>query len=190
MHPGELVLPVAHGRHRKEGGLKTWVTSFLRSKGDPNISIEELEREVNVPKFCWRRLTRCFLNNFRDNTERLQEVIGSVLGDLEQNVFVELLSMPLLFVEFTKIAMVQRLPIFPDYSYVLPIMFGDIRDFSFMEARGIVAHEFCHVLLGHYQDRNPSHVRFELDADAKARELNFSDEISSIRNYFAAKGEI
>jgi hypothetical protein len=168
--------------------LQSWVVPFLRLKGDPNISPEELTRELAIPERCWLRISRCFLTNFSQN-ENLEKVIGSVLSDLDEDIFCEFFQMPIIFINFEKKGMCQRIPIIEGFNHVIAVFFGDIRDLNFLEARGLAAHEFSHVLCGHYSDKNPSPTLYELEADAKARELGFSDEIESVRKYLKSKSQ-
>jgi hypothetical protein len=164
--------------------LKEWVSSFLRSREDPNISPEELEREIGVPIFCYQRLSKCFNINFQSNV-RLCELFGSVLADLPIEVFADLLNTRNLFFFWSgSLAMVQAV----NFTEGKPAIFCYFSDRLLQKSdsivRGAIAHELSHIISRHYEDevqQLQTVGAMEDEADQRAIEWGFEFEIRAVR---------
>lgn len=159
---------------------------FLLSKGDPAISEAELLRELEVPVFCFRRLASLFrLSCF---TQRLTDILGGVLSDLPFEIFDSIRRMTNLYFFYDDgkvLASVEEIKIEPWQASIIKVSFSQKSvEFSDFALRGIFAHELGHVDLGHYSGsiRFQTYGEREDEADRKAVEWGFSDEIRAIRD--------
>jgi hypothetical protein len=160
--------------------MKDWVPEFLRLQGDPRISEAELDRELKIPQFCRRRLVSLFRHNLHEN-EKLVELVGSVLADLNLTTFFDLLiKQNLFFAEFHEYGAALNIP--PSERDTAVILLGDLTDLPFSVSRGLVAHEVGHLILGHHREKI-RFEKFEEQADAAVTAEGFGDDISALRKF-------
>jgi hypothetical protein len=173
-------LAIGEGGEKK---MREWVQGFLREKGDPNISPEELERELSLPIFCFRRLANLFRINFSSNI-RLIELFGSIISDLPEEVFCQLLAMRNLFFSFTEsLAFVQGFDFVEGTPGIFCAFSERLLNLSDTCVRGGIIHELSHIVLGHYSREAQSlSLKSELEnqANEKAVSMGFEYEILKI----------
>jgi hypothetical protein len=171
--------------------MKPWVQPFLEEKGDSKISKEELARDLQIPIFCYRRLSDFFFHDFSD---RIKTLFGTFLANLEPGVFCQLATVPNLCLHnVTKIASVRRInrnP-YPD----LPIEmaeFSRLSEMTDLAVIGAIAHEMAHVYLSH-NDRVTVglNLGLENEADTLVKQWGFEFELMKSREFLKKqkKGE-
>jgi len=166
--------------------MKDWVPEFLRAKGDQNISIEELERDLQIPVFCYRRLAGCFriLTPRYYDRECLYFLIGYVLGNLPKDIFQTVMALKTTFVASENFGSVTRLE--EGGTLVTLNRILGLRD---AEAIGVIAHELAHAVGGELFGSLYGVDDLESRADDLASQWGFKEEIESIRTYLKRKGE-
>lgn len=173
--------------------MKDWVLPFLREKGDSTISIEQLEMDLSTPTFCFRRLSKCF--NINSTNFRLVELFGSVLADLPEDVFQQLLCTRNLFFSFNdRIAFVQAMNLVEfERTAILCVFSEELLKLNDSSVRGTISHELAHIILGHYKaevQEMQTRAAMEGSADRLAEAWGFSYEILKIREYLQSKPQI
>ena len=161
--------------------MKSWVPEFLRLVGDSHISPEQLDRELQVPLFCQRRLLNLFSYNFSEN-QKLIDIVASVLGDVNAGTFFDLLTQQrLFFVEFHDFGCAFN--ILPSEKATAVILLDPMDGLPFSVGRGIVVHELLgHVRCGHHREKT-RRKEFEEEADVSAIAEGFGDDILSLREF-------
>ncbi len=177
--------------------MREWAIPFLRSKGDPNISAEELEREISVHFFACKRLTGLFNTIFVNNNERLSYLLGSVLGDLPSlEILEDIRGLNPFFIFPAPLAFVTRLNCKPFENPIVVILSKDLLEMNDSSARGCFAHEVAHLSLRHFESCQIGRLEFytrlecEKEADILCQSWGFDSEIENIRNYISLKGGI
>lgn len=129
--------------------MRDWIKDFLLKLGDKNISEEQLNRELAIPVFSFRRPAELFNINWTNG--RLTEIFGSVLADLPEDVFLRLLEIRNLFFFTETLGFVQALNFKPDKLAIVCVFAERILGLSDTKARAVIAHELSHVALDHYK---------------------------------------
>jgi hypothetical protein len=172
---------------RKVGNVKDWVQPFLKRKGDDKISEQELARDLQIPVFCYRRLTDFFIHDF---DERVKTLLGIFLSNLEPEVFYQLQTTPNLYLHnVTKIGEVRRLE--PRESGPIELVeFSKLDEMSDSAVLGNIAHEMSHVYLKHSGQLTIGlNLILEKEADALVKEWGFEYELSKAREFLKTKGD-
>ena len=167
------------------GKMQSWVQEFLRGKGDQNISKEELDREIQIPVFCYRRLTDFFIHDF---DERIKTLFGIFIASLEPEVFYQLQIRPNFYLHnVTKIGEVRRLePRQP--GPIELVVFSRLGEMTDSAVLGTISHEMSHVYLKH-SDRLVVglNLAMENEADCLCKEWGFDFELSKARDFLKTK---
>jgi hypothetical protein len=168
--------------------MRSWVIPYLRERGDPLISPEELERDLLIPLLTYRRLARCLTiitQRFYDR-DRIFWLLGYVLSNLPQDIFQTIVAMKTTFLCFDSIGGICRV-IEPGAVITLNKILK-LRD---AEIIGIIAHELGHLasgsLFGNFEGEDDKKADKEALADELAISWGFIDEIEAIRKYFKTK---
>jgi len=163
--------------------MRPWVIPFLRERGDPRISPEQLDWELAVPMFAFRRLARCLtiITPRGYDRHRLLWLIGCVVGHVPEDVFQTLLGLNTIFICFNSLAAVNR----TDRAAVQITLHG-LLELTDSEAQGALVHEVGHVIGGEvFGTLDIAENEMEQRADDLAEAWGFADEISAIRNYYS-----
>jgi len=165
--------------------MKDWVVPFLRMKGDPNISSEELDRDLQIPIFCYQRLAGCFriiTPRFYDR-ERLLWLTGFVLSNIPEDIFLTLRALNLMILSmdgFGGATMVTNGALI-NLSRVLTLR-DDL-------ATAVIVHEVAHTVGGELFGTLNAVDDLEKRSDDLASEWGFQQEIDALRAYFDEKEE-
>jgi hypothetical protein len=164
--------------------MKEWVVPFLRNRGDSLISSEELERDLLIPLFIYRRLAGCLTiitQKFYDRNKIL-EVLGYVLSNLPEEIFQTVLAMNTTFICFDSIGGICRIG-----SPGAIITLNKILKLRNVEIAGVIVHELAHLasgsLFGNFEEGGDSETR----ADELGICWGLEDEIAAIRKYLGEK---
>ena len=163
--------------------MKEWVVPFLRQQGDSNISIEELERELEVPVFCHRRIAALFKTY--EFTQRLTDALGYVGSCLPFEDFYSIRSMEnLIFLYDNGSVLASVQGVFTDTFHKCVVIVHVSRkaaDLSDSQLAGLFAHELGHVHLRHFDGGFNSQSEKEMAADAIAEGWGFQEELASLK---------
>jgi hypothetical protein len=164
--------------------MKDWCIPFLRElferKPEPNISTQSFEEELSVPVFCFRRLAGLFITNW--SNERLTEVFGSVISDLDETDFLDLLEKNPYFFFTESLAQVRALRCVKAEAIVC--VFSDrILSLSDSQIRGVLSHEIAHILCNHHTGEQNFKTKrtLEDEANERATKMGFEYEIDLVR---------
>jgi hypothetical protein len=165
--------------------IRSWVIPYLRERGDPLISLEELEKDFLIPPFVYRRLAQCLAiicPRYYDR-DRVYFLIGYVLAHVPEDIFRTLLGLNVTFICSDNVAGVSRIP-----GAAVLISLHGILDLSDTQAMGAITHEICHVAGGEViGSLDATYDELEQRADTLAESWGFGGEISAIRTYFSRK---
>jgi len=170
--------------------MQSWVKDFLELQTDEKISREEYLREISVPAFGSKRLSKFLTNNFSRLDPRLSELFGQVLGRLPMTSFLELLiEKNLFFILLSSICGISpiRSSNFGGSGWAYPVFFErEILQKSDSYIIGCIIHELSHLLKKHHLTKQTMGVLcgkadMEVEANLLACELGFEYEISKIR---------
>lgn len=162
--------------------MKDWVVPFLQSLRPKTVSETSFQEEISSPVFTQKRLAGLFHNNFGSNDPVLS-VIGSVLGDLPKPDFDKfVLSCPI-FILADRLGFCHQVG--PISKSTLIVFSEEISNMSWFAARGLVAHETCHILAGHtgLSIGDIEERAREDEANALARSFGFDEEIIAVYEY-------
>jgi hypothetical protein len=170
--------------------MKPWVVQFLTARGDQNISIEELGRDLQTPVFCYRRLADFF---YHDLDERIKTLFGVFLANLEPEVFCKLQGTPNLRIHGIKrIGQVRRVNQSPEHPS-LPIEIVEFEYYWEMtdsEVIGDIAHEMSHVYLAHNdQVLCGLNLVLEAEADVLVEDWGFGFELEKVRQFLKERSQ-
>jgi hypothetical protein len=165
--------------------MKEWVIPYLRDRGDSLISSEELERDLLIPLFIYRRLARCLTvisQRFYDR-DRILWLLGYVLSNLPEEIFQTVLAMNTTFICFDSIGGVCRIG-----SPGAIITLNKILKLRNVEIAGVIVHELAHLASGSLFGSFDEGGNAETRADELAISWGLEDEIVAIRKCFERKG--
>ena len=173
--------------------MKDWPISFLgqlfERSPDPNVSRESFEEEIKTPCFVFRRLDHLFITNW--SNERLDEIFGSVIADMDEIDFLDLLKKNPYFFFTEAIAQVQALRCSSNGEAIVCVISDRVLKLSDSRIRGILSHEIGHILCNHHTGEQDFKTKraLEDEADQRATRMGFGYEIGLIRGYSKKGGD-